>query len=330
MRLVDGGRTRVLVTGVAGFVGSHTARLLIDQFDTSVIGVDAFTPYYDRSLKEANLATLSELPGFEFREAEIGPGFGDAILDGVDTVIHLAAQPGVRDSWAEFDTYTRHNVLATKHLLDLCVNRGVERFVYASSSSVYGDADVYPVTEDTVPAPRSPYGVTKLAAEHLVNAYAAESGMSTVSLRYFTVYGARQRPDMAFGRLIGAALTGSRFNWLGDGDPIRDFTHVSDVARANALAALRPDLEPGTVLNICSQSPVRLSEVVALIEEITDSTITRVARPRAAGDVRRTGGSRARATSTLGWVPATDLESGLREQVAAAAVELDSSAEILA
>ena len=195
-----------LVTGVAGFIGSQLAEALLDE-GHEVVGVDAFTPYYDRSQKDANVAALQARDGFRFVEADLRDADLDALLASVDVVYHQAAQPGVRLSWSDgFATYDSCNVLATQRLLEASLHAGVGRIVYASSSSVYGNAETYPVSETDLPRPHSPYGVTKLAAEHLCGLYAANHGLATVALRYFTVYGPRQRPDMAFHRLIEGAL----------------------------------------------------------------------------------------------------------------------------
>ena len=240
-----------LVTGAAGFVGSHLVEALLAE-GRDVVGVDAFTPYYDRATKEANLRDAREDDRFRFVEADLRDADLAALLDGAEVVYHQAAQPGVRLSWSDgFATYDSCNVLATQRLLESALQAGVARFVYASSSSVYGNADRYPVEEADLPKPHSPYGVTKLAAEHLCGLYAANHGLPTVALRYFTVYGPRQRPDMAFHRLIESALDQQRFPLYGDGSHVRDFTFVGDVVRANVLAG-RTDVPAGTVVNICA------------------------------------------------------------------------------
>src|SRR3954447_5448772 len=217
---------RALVTGAAGFIGSSLVDALLVRGD-SVRGIDCFTPYYGRADKEANLAGALQHHEFELVEADLRTCAIEPLLEGVDVVFHQAAQAGVRLSWADgFADYDGHNILATQRLLEAVKAAGVQRLVYASSSSVYGNAPAYPTNEDDLPRPHSPYGVTKLAAEHLCNLYAANWGVPTVSLRYFTVYGPRQRPDMAMHRLVESALNHTPFPLYGDGSQVRDFTFV--------------------------------------------------------------------------------------------------------
>src|SRR5262245_64919423 len=226
------GRPHALVTGVAGFIGSHLAeRLLRDG--VRVTGVDCFTDYYDPAIKRRNLERARSHPEFALVELDLGEADLAALPD-VQVVYHQAAQPGVRASWgADFAIYTHHNVLATQRLLERYRGSSLERFVYASSSSVYGDAERYPTDEGLLPRPLSPYGVTKLAGEHLALLYARNFGMPVVALRYFTVYGPRQRPDMAFHRFCRALLTGQAITVYGDGRQSRDFTFVADAVEAN-------------------------------------------------------------------------------------------------
>jgi nucleoside-diphosphate-sugar epimerase len=305
-------RRPVLVTGVAGFIGHHTASLLMD-WGLPVIGVDAFTPYYDRSTKERNLRELLERDAFRFMETTVDSATTEDCLDHVQAIVHLAAQPGVRDSWAEFDTYVDLNIRATKQLLDMALRHGSPRFVAASSSSVYGDAPVYPTREDAATTPRSPYGITKLAAERLCVAYGLEHDLPTVSLRYFTVYGPAQRPDMAIQRLIAAAYDGSTFDLFGDGSQIRDFTFVGDVARATAWAAVI-DVRPGSVFNVCSELPVTVNDLIDVVERVSGRPIDLVRHAGALGDVRRTGGCADLIADALGWRAETSLEDGIRAQ----------------
>jgi len=229
---------RCLVTGVAGFIGSHLAeRLLADGHE--VVGVDSFTDYYPRAFKEANLQGLRDAPGFELLTSDLTILPLDAVLDGVDWIFHQAAQAGVRASWGQqFDIYTSCNITATQRLLEAAVHaRNLKRFVYASSSSVYGDAETLPVTVQALTRPVSPYGVSKLAAEHLCTLYWKSYRVPTVSLRYFTVYGPRQRPDMAFHKFGRALLTNAPMDIYGDAGQTRDFTYVSDIVEANIRAA---------------------------------------------------------------------------------------------
>ncbi|MCO8129477.1 GDP-mannose 4,6-dehydratase [Acidimicrobiia bacterium EGI L10123] len=306
---------RIFVTGVAGFIGSQLAEALLDE-GHDVVGVDAFTPYYDRDAKDANLADLRDRPGFRFIEADLRDTDLDALLDGVDVVYHQAAQPGVRLSWSDgFATYDSCNVLATQRLLEATRQAAVDRFVYASSSSVYGNADSYPVIETDLPRPHSPYGVTKLAAEHLCGVYAANCGLSTVALRYFTVYGPRQRPDMAFHRLIEGALDQQAFPLYGDGSHIRDFTYVGDVVRANVLAGTA-DVAPGTVVNVCAGGSTVLRNVIDAVANAVGSPVPIEQHAEQPGDVQRTGGSNDAAQRLLGWKPQTNLADGIAAQVA--------------
>ncbi len=303
-----------LVTGVAGFIGSQLAESLVAAGE-EVVGVDCFTPYYDRADKEANLAALREHDGFRLVEADLRDADLQPLLEGVDVVYHQAAQPGVRLSWSDgFATYDSCNVLATQRLLEASLHAGVRRVVYASSSSVYGNAERYPVAEGDLPRPHSPYGVTKLAAEHLCGLYAANHGLSTVSLRYFTVYGPRQRPDMAFHRLIEGALDQQPFPLYGDGSHVRDFTYVGDVVRAN-LAAGCAEVTAGTVVNVCAGGSTVLRDVIEAVGDAVGAPVPVEQQPEQPGDVQRTGGSNDAARRLLGWEPRTSLAEGIAAQV---------------
>lgn len=306
---------RVLVTGAAGFIGSSiAARLLRDGHE--VVGADALREYYDVRLKRASLARL-EGERFTFRAVDLATADLDELLDGVDLVFHEAGQPGVRSSWGtEFDVHVRDNIVATQRLLEAARRSStLRRFVSASSSSVYGTADRYPCRETDVPRPASPYGVSKLAAEQLCTLYGRNFDLPTVSLRYFSVYGPRQRPDMAFTRFIGRALAGRPIPILGDGTQIRDFTFVDDVVEAN-LAAAAADLEGGEVLNVAAGASVDLNATLDILEGIIGHPIRRDHSDRVPGDVLRTGGSSERAHELIGWVPRVTLEAGLQQQVA--------------
>jgi UDP-glucuronate 4-epimerase len=307
---------RVLVTGAAGFVGSHLADALLTRGD-SVVGVDCFTPYYEREVKEKNLADAGTHAGFEFVEANLLDTELEALLDDIDVVFHQAAQAGVRLSWSHgFADYVTNNVLATQRLLEaIVVARPTARLVYASSSSVYGNQQRYPVVETDLPAPFSPYGVTKLAAEHLCRLYATNAGLRTVSLRYFTVFGPRQRPDMSTYRLCEAALRSTAFPRYGDGTQVREFTYVDDIVRANLLAA-ESDVAPGTYVNIAGGSEITLSELIALVGDIAGAPVKINEEPAQPGDTLRNGGSIERAFALLGWEPRVSLADGVAAQLA--------------
>jgi UDP-glucuronate 4-epimerase len=307
---------RALVTGAGGFVGSHLVDALLARGDT-VIGVDCFTPYYDRVDKELNLAAAFAHDEFELAEVDLRVTEIEPLLDGVDAVFHQAAQAGVRLSWADgFTDYVGHNVLATQRLLEAVQRaRPVARVVYASSSSVYGNQVRYPTVETDLPKPFSPYGVTKLAAEHLCGLYAENWGTHTVSLRYFTVFGPRQRPDMSIYRLCEAAVGGSAFPRYGDGTQIREFTYVSDIVAGN-LAAADQDVAPGTFVNLAGGSEITLNDLIALVGAVADAPVTVEPETKRAGDSFRNGGAIDRAREILGWEPRVSLRDGITAQIA--------------
>ena len=308
--------SRVVVTGAAGFIGSHLAEALLDQ-GFEVTGIDAFTASYSELDKRANAAVLMARPGFELVEGDLSTMELDSLLSGVDVVFHQAAQAGVRSSWGlDFDLYVRDNVIATQRLLEACVRCAVRRLVAASSSSVYGDAPVHPTTEESITRPVSPYGVTKLASEHLCLAYAqlGMSALTVATLRYFTVYGPRQRPDMAFRRFLEAAYAGQPVTVYGDGEQTRDFTFVDDAVRANLLAMTAPfRAEP---VNVGGGRRVTLNEVLDLIGRISGRPLRIVRAPSQPGDARHTGADGARAEALLGYRPEVDLETGLVREAA--------------
>jgi nucleoside-diphosphate-sugar epimerase len=288
--------SRYVVTGAAGFIGSHLTEALLARGD-EVRAVDAFTDYYDPALKEEN-ARAFDVERLDLAAEELA-------LDRVDGVFHLAAQPGVRPSFDNFDVYLRRNVLATQRVLESSARAGA-RVVIASSSSVYGDAEEYPTPEDTAPRPLSPYGITKLAAEHLTRATPVEA----VVLRYFTVYGPRQRPDMAFARLIDALLSDREFELYGDAS--RSFTFVGDVVAATVAAMERAP--GGAVYNVGGGEEASMRDVIALLGEIAGRELRVRAEARARGDARRTSADVSRIRGELGWSPATSLAEGLRAQ----------------
>jgi len=309
-------RGHVVVTGVAGFIGSHLAEALLSQ-GWDVVGIDAFTEYYATADKWSNLAGLLQRPGFELVRADLATVDVQDRLQGAAVVFHQAAQPGVRTSWGhEFATYVHHNVLGTQRLLESCVRAAVPRLILASSSSVYGNAPSYPTTEDSTTRPVSPYGVSKLAAEHLCLAYADADrfSMRVAVLRYFTVYGPRQRPDMGFRRFMEAALAGRPVVVYGDGEQTRDFTYVDDIVRANLLAMDAPI--HAQAINIGGGRRVTLNETLDLIGQTTGKRLHIDRRPAPPGDVRHTGADGTRAEALLGYRPRTDLAAGLAAQAA--------------
>ena len=303
---------KALVTGAAGFIGSHLSERLITQGDT-VIGLDCFTDYYPRPLNEANLAELRKSPNFTLIESSIADADLAGILADTTHVFHLAAQAGVRKSWGrDFHVYTVNNVEATQILLEACVQHPIERLVYASSSSVYGDDVALPMREDARPQPVSPYGVTKLSAEQLCHLYHVNFSVPTVALRYFTVYGPRQRPDMGFNRFFKAVMAGRPVPQFGDGRQTRDFTFVADAVTATMAAATRG--KPGGVYNIGGGSRVELLDVFELIHRVTRRTVKAERIEAQRGDMRDTYADTARARTDLGFAPTVTLEQGLRAQ----------------
>jgi len=300
---------KALVTGVAGFIGSTLAdRLVRDGSD--VVGIDCFTDYYPRPVKERNLSGLLTSSRFRFIEARVQDVEWADVLADRTHVFHLAAQAGVRRSWGrDFSVYTTNNIEATQVLLEACRHAPLEKVVYASSSSIYGDILAIPMREDAMPQPVSPYGVTKLAAEQLCYLYHVNYGVPTVSLRYFTVYGPRQRPDMGFHRFLRAALLGEPVNIYGDGEQTRDFTYVEDIVSANIAAAIQGI--PGRVYNIGGGSRVSLNKALAMIERVSGCRLRREFDPVQRGDMRHTFADTTLARTDLGFEPRVRLEEGL-------------------
>jgi UDP-glucuronate 4-epimerase len=304
---------RALVTGCAGFIGSHLVEsLLADGRD--VLGVDCFNENYAPADKWANLARARDHDGFRFLDADLVTADVADLLADCDAVFHLAAEPGVRSSWGtRFDRYTRNNVTATQRLLEASTAEPQRRVVYASSSSVYGDAARLPTSEDATPQPLSPYGVTKLAAEHLCQLYHAEQGVEAVALRYFSVYGPRQRPDMAFRRFCEAAVRRAPIEIFGHGRQTRDFTFVADIVAATRAAA-QADGVGGRVFNVGGGSRVSLMSALEHLSAIAGRPLDVRRRAREDGDVLHTGADITRARETLGYAPSTTLEDGLRAE----------------
>ena len=303
---------KALVTGTAGFIGSHLTAALLDQ-GAAVVGIDCFTDYYARWIKEANLAENRRRDGFRFAETRIQDADLPALLDGVTHVFHLAAQAGVRKSWGrDFRTYTENNIEASQILLEACVGRPIERFVYASSSSVYGDRVEFPMTEDALPQPVSPYGVTKLSAEQLCYLYFSNYKVPATSLRYFTVYGPRQRPDMAFHRFLRAVLRDQEITLYGDGGQTRDFTFVSDAVAATAAAGTRG--RAGQTYNIGGGSRVSMNDVIDIIGRVAGRPVRVRKEAVQKGDMRDTFADTTRARRDLGFAPKVALEEGIQAE----------------
>jgi nucleoside-diphosphate-sugar epimerase len=293
---------RYLVTGAAGFIGSHLAETLVAA-GHEVVGIDSFTDYYDPALKEENARAL------DVRRLDLGRDEID--LTGVDGVFHLAGQPGVASFGAVFELYVERNVVASQRLFESAAAAGV-RLVFASSSSVYGEAEQYPTPEHTLPRPLSPYGITKLTCEHLARAYGRSFGLDVVVLRYFNAYGPRQRPDMAFPRVIDALAGGAPFTLFGDGRQSRSFTYVLDVVAASIGAMERA--EPGAIFNVGGGEEATMLETIALLEGIAGRTLEMRHAGEVPGDQRRTKADTTRIREQLGWAPTTSLADGLRAQ----------------
>ena len=301
---------RALVTGCAGFVGSHLTESLL-RSGHDVIGVDRLLDNYAAEVKLANLGVAQEHDAFQYVQADLSEAPLEPLIDGCEVVFHLAAEPGVRTSWgARFHSYERNNVLATQRLLEALKPQPGTPLVYASSSSVYGDAERLPTSEDALPRPFSPYGVTKLAAEHLCSLYHGNFGLATVSLRFFSVYGPRQRPDMAFNRFCRAAVRGEPITVFGDGRQTRDFTFVDDVVSAVRAAAVVPEAA-GRVYNVGGGSQVSVNEALELIASFSGGPLDVRYEAAERGDVRHTGADVTRARRELGFRPTTSVDEGL-------------------
>jgi UDP-glucose 4-epimerase len=305
--------TRALVTGAAGFIGSTLCeRLLADG--VQVTGVDCFTDYYDVALKRANVAGALSHPAYRLLELDLGAADLAALPD-VDVVFHQAAQAGVRASWGrDFAAYVHHNILATQRLLERYRDTRLERFVYASSSSVYGDAERYPTDESMLPRPFSPYGVSKLAGEHLVLLYGRNFALPVAALRYFTVYGPRQRPDMAFHKFCKAMLRGEEIPVYGDGRQSRDFTYIDDAVEANVRAWKRSASQG--VYNIGGGSQVEVMEAIALLERALGVKARVRFEPRPPGDPLRTRADAGRLRADLDYATRVGIEDGLAAEAA--------------
>lgn len=305
---------RILITGAAGFIGSHLAGICLDA-GHAVRGVDAFTDYYPAAIKQSNIEALDGRGGWDFLEGDLNELDLRMLLKDVDVVFHLAAQPGVRASWGEtFDSYVDSNITALQRMLEAASRVQLSRFVFASSSSVYGNALTFPTSESAVLRPLSPYGATKAFGEHLCHTYHGNHALPVVMLRYFTVYGPRQRPDMAFQRLITAALSGAEILIHGDGEQTRDFTYVADAA-GGTYAAGRLGV-PGQVYNLGGGSRTSMNEVLRLIALHSGRELNVRYVEEQAGDARDTAANTGLARRDLGLVPSRTLSEGIAAQVA--------------
>src|SRR5438034_2379588 len=304
--------SRVVVTGAAGFIGSHLCeRLLADGHQ--VAGVDSLSDYYERERKYENLEVARAHADFQLEESDMVETDLARVVRGASVVFHLAGQPGVRPSWGgHFDRYVQDNIVATQRLLEALRETAIERLVFASSSSVYGDAEMFPTKETALPRPVSPYGMTKLAAEHLTFVYLRNFGIPATSLRYFTVYGPRQRPDMAFVRFMDALVEGHEIEIYGDGEQTGEFTFVSDAVDGTVKAASADVV--GQIVNLGGGSRVTINRVLATLEDISRLEAHRKFLPAAPGDPRHTGASINVARERLGWEPRVALREGLAKQ----------------
>jgi UDP-glucuronate 4-epimerase len=302
-----------LVTGCAGFIGSHlTEALLADG--VRVVGVDCFNDNYGRNEKLRNLDLARSWDDFEFVPLDLARGDLGDLLAEAGVVFHLAAEPGVRASWGNrFETYIRNNLSATQHLLEAATVHQGRRFVFASSSSVYGSAARMPTPEDAPCLPHSPYGATKLAAEHMCLLYHGNFGVDVVALRLFSVFGPRQRPDMAFRRFCHAAVTGKSIRVYGDGEQTRDFTYVDDVVAALRAAATAPSVS-GRVYNIGGGNQVSVNEALRLLSEYSEQELDVEYMAAQHGDVERTAADTTRARAELGFLPAVGVAEGLQRE----------------
>jgi nucleoside-diphosphate-sugar epimerase len=304
--------SRVVVTGAAGFIGSHLCERLL-ALGHQVTGIDSFTDYYERSRKEQNLADSKANPDFTFDEIDLVEADLSSVLRGAKVVYHLAGQDGVRpSSGSQFDRYVRNNVIATQRLLEALKETAIDRLVFAGSSSVYGDAEMFPTKESALPRPMSADGVTKLAAEHLTLLYSKNFGLPAVSVRYFTVFGPRQRPDMAFARFMQALVDRESIEVFGDGEQTREFTYVSDAVEGTIKAATA-DVS-GQVFNLGGGSRAKINGVLATLEDISGLKVRKEMLSAVPGEPRHTGASINLARELLGWEPRVSLREGLTKQ----------------
>ncbi len=304
---------KFVITGACGFIGSHLSDRLLSA-GHEVVGIDGFVPFYPREMKERNIASAKASRGFTLHETLIEQAKDlPSLLEGADAIYHLAAQAGVRASWGDdFRGYVEHNLLGTQKLLEAAVNARVPRVIYASSSSVYGDVNELPLRESMALSPVSPYGVTKLAAEHLVHLYGKANDLSVTSLRFFTVYGPRQRPDMAFHRFLKAVRDGEPITLFGDGEQTRDFTFISDLI--DVLQGSVVQGKPGLVYNVGGGQRISVLKVLEAIGEVTGREVRIDRQAGQKGDMRDTLADTTLGARDLGFIPKTPLRVGLKAE----------------
>lgn len=309
---MDEKQIKVLVTGACGFIGSHLCERLLKE-GHYVFGIDCFSDYYSKEIKMKNIEISLQNPLFKLYETDILEL--TSIDKDIEYIFHVAAQPGVRTSWGKnFNIYVKNNILATQHFLELCKDhKRFKKFIYSSSSSVYGNAEMFPTREDTLPKPVSPYGVTKLAGEHLCQLYLKNYNVPIICLRYFTVFGPRQRPDMAFNKFIKSMLTGESLTVYGDGEQSRDFTYVSDVVDANILAMQKDTKE--IIFNIGGGNYATVNRIIHALKELIKFNIKVEYKEKAKGDVRDTKADISRAKRELGFFPKHNLSFGLEQEI---------------
>lgn len=304
-----------IVTGCAGFIGSHLTERLLNE-GLNVIGIDNFSDFYPKKIKEKNIESAINNPRFMLIKKDIIDMNFMGLMENMDYVFHLAAQPGVRPSWGKnFEIYVKNNILATQKLLEACKDSNVQKFIYASSSSVYGNAETswFGMHEDRVLKPISPYGVSKLAGEHLCSLYLINFGIPTVSLRYFSVYGERQRPDMAFHKFIKSALKGEKIEVYGDGSQTRDFTYISDVIDAT-MSAINNNVK-GKTINVGGGCKITVNESIRMLESLLGSEIYVKYIETQKGDVKDTLANIDTARKLLNYNPKVKLAEGLRREM---------------
>lgn len=301
-----------VVTGAAGFIGSHLCEALLAR-GHKVVGIDAFIPYYPRPYKERNLTALQQHPGFTFHELDLRTADVTPILRGASAVFHLAAMAGLMKSWSDFQLYSSCNAEATQRLLDAARAAETPHFLYISTSSVYGKEATGP--EDSPLSPFSPYGITKLAGEQLCRAYEANFGLPITILRYFSVYGPRQRPDMAYHILIESLLKGAPFTMFGDGEQTRSNTFCTDGVEATILAFEQRAKALGEVFNVGGGEIIALNNVLLLLEELMGRKIEVDRRPARPGDQKHTAANIEKAKRLLGYNPVTSVRDGLKAQI---------------